>query len=31
MKFRAFLKGDEYPNVIISKFIDAERCGYLNV
>ena len=26
-----FQKGDEYPNLIISKFIDAERRGYLNV
>ena len=26
-----FQKKDEYPNLIISKFIDAERRGYLNV
>ena len=26
-----FQKEDEYPSVIISKIIDAERRGYLNV
>ena len=26
-----FQKTNEYPRVIISKIIDAERCGYLNV
>ena len=26
-----FPKKDEYPNLIISEFIDAKRCGYLNV
>ena len=26
-----FQKKDEYPNLIISKFIDAERRRYLNV
>ena len=26
-----FLKKDEYPSVIISEIIDAERRGYLNV
>ena len=31
MKFRAFLKKDEYPNLIISEIIYAERRGYLNV
>ena len=25
-----FLKKDEYPSVIISEIIDAERSGYLN-
>ena len=39
--FIAFLKGawnlehfqkkDEYPSLIISEIIDAERCGYLTV
>ena len=31
MKFRAFSKKDEYSSPIISKIIDAERRGYLNV
>ena len=32
MKFRAFSKKkNEYPSVIISEIIDAERRGYLNV
>ena len=32
MKFRAFSKKkDEYPSLIISEIIDAERRGYLNV
>ena len=26
-----FQKKDEYPSVIISKIIDAEKRGYLNV
>ena len=26
-----FQKKDEYPSLIISKIIDAERSGYLNV
>ena len=26
MKFRAFQKNDEYPSLIISEIIDAERC-----
>ena len=26
-----FLKKDEYPSLIISEIIDAERRGYLNV
>ena len=31
MKFRAFLKKDEYPTLIISEIIYAETRGYLNV
>ena len=31
MKFRAFFEKDEYPSLIISEIIDAERRGYLNV
>ena len=31
MKFRAFSKKGEYSSPIISKIIDAERRGYLNV
>ena len=32
MKFRAFsTKKNEYPSLIISEIIDAERRGYLNV
>ena len=31
MKFRAFWKRDEYPSLIISEIIDAEKRGYLNV
>ena len=31
MNFRAFWKKDEYPSLIISDIIDAERRGYLNV
>ena len=27
MRFRGFSKKDEYPNLIISKFIDGERRG----
>ena len=26
-----FQQKDEYPSLIISEMIDAERCGYLNV
>ena len=26
-----FQKKDDYPSLIISEIIDAERCGYLNV
>ena len=26
-----FQKKDDYPSLIISKIIDAERCDYLNV
>ena len=26
-----FQKKDNYPSLIISEIIDAERCGYLNV
>ena len=29
--FEHFQKKDEYPSVIISEIIDAERRGYLNV
>ena len=28
IKFRAFSKKDEYPSLIISEIIDAERHGY---
>ena len=31
IKFRAFSKKNEYPRVIISEIIDAEKRGYLNV
>ena len=31
MKFRAISKKDEYPSLIISEIIDAQRRGYLNV
>ena len=31
MKYRSFLKKDEYPSLIISKIIESERGGYLNV
>ena len=31
MKFRAFPKKNEYPSLIFSEIIDAERRGYLNV
>ena len=31
IKCRAFWKKDEYPNLIISEIIDAERRGYLTV
>ena len=31
MKFREFSKKDEYPSLIISEIIDAEKRGYLNV
>ena len=26
-----FEKKDEYPSLVISRIIDSERCGYLNV
>ena len=26
-----FAKKDEYPSLVISKFIDSERGGYLNI
>ena len=26
-----FQKKDKYPSLIISEFIDAKKCGYLNV
>ena len=29
--YRIFRKKDEYPSLIISEIIDAERRGYLNV
>ena len=31
LKLKHFQKKDEYPSLIISKIIDAERRGYLNV
>ena len=31
IKFRAFYKKNEYPSLIISEIIDAERRGYFNV
>ena len=31
MEIRAFSKKDEYPCLIISEIIEAERRGYLNV
>ena len=31
MKFRAFSKKNEYPSLIISEFIDAERSVYINL
>ena len=31
MKVRAFSKKREYPSLIISEIIEAERRGYLNV
>ena len=31
MKFRPFPKKDEYPSLITSEIIDAERRGYLDV
>ena len=31
IKLKAFSKKDEYPSLIISEMIDAERRGYLNV
>ena len=31
MKFGAFSKNDEYPSLILSEIIDAEKRGYLNV
>ena len=29
LMFRAFSKKDEYPSLIVSEIIDAERRGYL--
>ena len=31
MKIRAFSKKKEYPSLIISEIIDAEKRGYLKV
>ena len=31
LNFERFQKKDEYPSLIISEIIDAERRGYLNV
>ena len=31
MKFRTFLKKDEYPSLIISEIKDCKGDGYLNV
>ena len=31
MKFGEFQKKDEYPSLILSEIIEAERRGYLNV
>ena len=31
IKFRAFYKKNEYPSLITSEIIDAERRGYFNV
>ena len=31
MKIRAFSEKNEYPGLIISEIIEAERRGYLNV
>ena len=31
MKFEHFHKKDEYPSLIISEIIDAEKRAYLNV
>ena len=31
MKFKTFLKKNEYPSLIISEMMDCERGGYLNV
>ena len=31
IKFRTFGKKDEYPSRVISRIIDSERGGYLNV
>ena len=31
MKFRVLSKKNEYPSLIFSRIIDAERRGYLNV
>ena len=30
-KLKHFQKKGEYPSLIISEIIEAERCGYLNV
>ena len=31
IKFRTFGKEDEYPSLVISKIIDSESGGFLNV
>ena len=31
LKLEHFQKKDEYPSLIISEFIDAEKRGYLNL
>ena len=31
LNLQHFEKNDEYPSLVISKFIDSERGGYLNV
>ena len=31
IKIRTFGKKNEYPSLVISRIIDSERAGYLNV